>query len=254
MVVAWSSIKYFKSLSNFKMEERSRDQYEVNGNIRYSISRKEHILRRTIHLTSGLVIIYYLFPRTFLFLPMKLWLIILLGLVPLLIEIIRLRGGLLLFGQRGFERTNIGSFAWALWASGALMIVFPQEIAVPVILVYTVMDPLIGEIRLWKKWLVLPLGGLITILLFLLFDYNILLAIFASVFLVAGEALEIIGRIRIRPELFNIYRISGFKENLEVQFKTDDNATIQILPAMALGLVYIFYPQWFPDPWFYPLF
>jgi len=236
------------------MGERKSDIMKRNENIIYSISRKNHVLRRGIHLISGLVVIYYLFPDTFLYLPGKLWLIILLGLVPLLIELIRLRGGLLLFGQRGYEKTNIGSFAWALWASGALMLVLPQQIALPVILIYTVMDPVISEIRLWRKWLVLPVGGFITVILFVLFDYNILLAVYGSLFMVAGEATEIIGKIQFRPELFKIYRTSSFRENLMIPFKTDDNATTQILPGMALGSLYIFYPQWFPEPWFFPFF
>ena len=72
--------------------------------------------------------------------------------------------------------------------------------------------------------------------------------------MIIGEALEIEGKIRFRPELLRLYRIERFNEKIVISFKTDDNATTQIVPALALGLVYIFYPEWFPGPWLFPLF
>jgi len=222
--------------------------------VRYEISAKDHMIRRGFHIISGLVVVYYLFPPTFLYIPMKMWLILLLGIVPLLIEIIRIRKKVILFGQREHERKNVSSFAWALWTSMGIMLVLPQEIAVPVVIIYSLADPVIGEIRLWKKWLVLPLGGLFTWVMFLCFGYHPLLALYAALFMVFGEALEIVGILRMRPELYKIYWSSNFKENFVIPFRTDDNATTQLVPALALGLIYIFYPGWFPGPWFFPLF
>ncbi|MBN1390152.1 MAG: hypothetical protein JXA22_05875 [Candidatus Thermoplasmatota archaeon] len=222
--------------------------------VRYRISSKDHLIRRVVHLLSGSVVVYYLFPSTFLYLPMKLWLIVLLGAVPLVIECVRSRRRHLIFGLREFERGRVASYAWALWTSMIIMLVFPQEIALPVIIIYTLADPVIGEVRLWKKWLVLPVGVTFTFLVFLLFGYNIILAIFAGFFMVFGESLEVVGSIQMRPELFRVYNNSKFRENLALAFRTDDNATTQLVPALALGLVYIFFPGWFPDPWFYPLF
>ncbi|MBN1539879.1 MAG: hypothetical protein JW939_07015 [Candidatus Thermoplasmatota archaeon] len=221
--------------------------------VRYRISSRDHLIRRGIHLISGAVVVYYLFPSTFLFLPMKLWLIVLLGFVPLVMEVIRLKRGMLIFGQREFERGRIASYAWALWTSMVIMLVLPQEIALPVILIYTLADPVIGEVRLWKKYLVLPVAGTFVFFLFLVFGYHPFLALFAAFFMVSGEALEIAGHIQVRPELYRIYRNSKFRENLVLAFRTDDNATTQLVPALALGLVYLFFPGWFPDPWFYPL-
>ncbi|MFO8050168.1 MAG: hypothetical protein R6V01_00510 [Thermoplasmatota archaeon] len=221
--------------------------------VRYLISAKDHMVRRAIHLASSLVIIFYLFPPTFLLLPSKLWLIILLGMVPLLIEIYRIKKGMALPGQREHEKGTIGSYAWALWTSAAIMLVLPQQIGLPVIVIYTLADPVIGEVRLWKKWLVFPIGALFAMVMFLVFGYSLSLAIFASVFMILGEALEIKGKIGLRPELFRMYRNRNFNENIVVPFKTDDNATTQLVPAIALGLVYIFYPSWFPGPWLYPL-
>ena len=222
--------------------------------IRYVISAKNHMIRRSIHLISGLVVVYYLFPPTFLHIPMKLWLILLLGVVPLVVEMVRIRKGKVLFGQREHEKQNVASYAWALWTSMALMLVLPQQIAFPVIIIYTVADPVISEIRLWRKWLVMPLGMLFTWIMFMCFGYHPILAVFAASSMVLGEALEIIGMTRMRPELFRIYRNANFTENIILSFKTDDNATTQIVPGLALGLVYIFYPGWFPGPWLYPLF
>ena len=222
--------------------------------VRYKISARDHMLRRGIHILSGLVVIYYLFPTRFLYVPMKMWLILLFGIVPFVIEIIRIRKNVRFFGQREHERKNVGSYAWALWTSMAIMLVIPQEIAVPVIIIYTLADPVIGEIRLWRKWLVLPLGGLFTWIMFMCFGYHPMLALYAALFMIFGEALEIAGNIQMRPELFKIYRTSNFRENFILPFRTDDDATTQLVPALALGLVYIFYPGWFPGPWFFPLF
>jgi hypothetical protein len=185
---------------------------------------------------------------------MKLWLIFLLGVVPLIIEMIRIRRGRLLPGQREHEKRAVGSYAWALWASMAILLVMPQEIAVPVIIIYTLADPVIGEIRSWKKWLVIPLGLTFTIIMFIVFGYHPALAAYAAVFMVIGEALEIKGVLRLRPELYKLYWKSNFKEKYKLPFRTDDNASTQIVPALGLGLVYIFYPTWFPDPWLTPVF
>ncbi|MEA3557745.1 MAG: hypothetical protein U9R75_00665 [Candidatus Thermoplasmatota archaeon] len=231
------------------MQENKRTE-----EVRYRISPQDHLLRRGLHLLSSLVVIYYLFPPTFFFLPMKFWLILLLGIVPFIIEIHRMKKGSIMIGQREYEKRAIGSYAWSLWTSAAIILVLPQEIGLPVILIYTLADPVIGEIRLWKKWLVLPLGGIFTSILFIAFGFNIFLAGFAALFMIVGEALEITGHIRSRPELLRLYKIESLNDNIGISFKTDDNATTQLVPALALGLVYIFYPGWFPGPWLFPLF
>ncbi len=222
--------------------------------VRYKIKKKDHLFRRGVHLISGLVVVYYLFPEELLYLPTKLWLILILGLVPLVIELIRLKKGILIPGLRGHEEGTIGSYAWSLWTSMVIMLVMPQEIAVPVIVIYTIADPLLGEIRMWRKWLVLPLGGLFTVMMFMVFGYHFFLALFAGLFMVFGEALEIVGVLQVRPELYKIYRNSNFNKNFHFPFKTDDDSSTQLVPALALGLIYIFYPGWFPGPWFTPIF
>lgn len=219
----------------------------------YRTTRRNHVIRRIIHLGSGSVVLFYLFPGQFLYLPMKLWLIILFGIIPLFIEIIRLKKGWLLPGQREHEKETLGSYAWALWASMAIMLVLPQVIALPVIIIYTLADPIIGEIRSWKKWLVVPIGLTFTTFLFIVFGYHPVLGVYAGGFMLIGEALEIVGTLRLRPELYKLYRNSNFSDNFLLPFKTDDNASTQLVPALALGLVYIFHTAWFPEPWLSPL-
>lgn len=222
--------------------------------VRFQYSAKDHLIRRCIHLFSGIVVVYYILPESILYLPAKFWLIFLFGFIPFMIEFLRTKKGSLFLGQREHEERRIGSWAWAIWTSGAIMLVLPQEIAVPVIVTYSVADPVIGEIRLWRKWLVWPLGGVFILAMFTAFGYPIYLGIFAAFFMVIGEALEIIGTFRLRPELFRLYSNAPFVENINIPFKTDDNATTQLVPALALGLVYLFYPSIFPGPWLYPLF
>ncbi|MFW3145618.1 MAG: hypothetical protein ACMUIE_02255, partial [Thermoplasmatota archaeon] len=241
----------YKRIGYGEVQEMSgRDELD---DVRFQYSARDHLIRRFIHLFSGITVVYYLLPESVFYLPAKFWLIFLFGFVPFMIEFLRARRGGLFLGQRGHEEGRIGSWAWAIWTSGAIMLVLPQEIAIPVIVIYSVADPVIGEIRLWRKWLVWPIGGAFTLVMFIAFGYPIYLGIFAAFFMVIGEALEIVGTIRLRPELFRLYRNAPFVEYIKIPFKTDDNATTQLVPALALGLVYLFYPSIFPGPWLYPV-
>jgi len=213
-----------------------------------------YLFRRGLHLANALFFLYYLIPDDMLIVTKKFYLVLIFAFIPLLLEIRRLRAKRVLFGQRDHESNTLGAYAWSLWASTIIILVLPQVIAVPVIMVYAFGDPLIGEIRLWRKNLVLPLGFLVIFFMFLVFRYNILLAGVGAIFMVIGEAVEMVGEVRIRPELLQFYGERIKIDLSRIIFKTDDDGTTQIVPAIALGLFYIYWPGIFPEPLFHPLF
>ena len=214
----------------------------------------QHVLRRSLHSMSGLLFIYYLFPDRVGFVPKWALLIFIIGLIPAVIEFTRLRFRVAVFGQRPHEANTVAAFAWSLWTSLFIILVLPQEVALPVILVYTIADPVISELRVWKKWLVYPIGFLIVTGAFLVFGYPILLAMFGAFLAMLGEASEIVGIIRFRPELVKLYHLDRKRSEWGVRFRTDDNGTTQIYPAIGLGILYLLSPEWFSGPWFFPLY
>ncbi len=222
--------------------------------LRYPMTLRSYMFRRILHLANAMIFIYYLLPDELLMVPKKVLLVLVFGGIPLAIETIRLRRGVLLPGQRLHEDRSPGAYAWSLWASTLIILTLPQAIAVPVIMVYAIGDPIIGEIRLWRKDMVFPVGGTILFLMFLPFGYNIFLAAFAALFMVLGEAVEMVGEVRIRPELVAFYRERIHIDFSRIMFKTDDDGTTQIVPALALGAIYIYFPSLFPGPIFTPLF
>ncbi len=215
------------------------------------ISFSSHMFRRVMHLLSPLLFLYYLFPERTFGIPKWTLLVLLIGVLPLVIETFRLSRRMVLFGQRPHEDRALGSYAWSLLSSLLIMLVLPQQVALPIIVVYSFSDPIIGEIRIWKKYLVYPLGFIFTALLFLLFGYNLFLACFAAAFMLLGEAAELQGTLRLRPELVKFYGLKSGGHSLG--FKTDDDGTTQLVPALLLGLLYLFAPSVFPQPWFHPL-
>jgi hypothetical protein len=221
--------------------------------LRYPMTLGSYMFRRLLHLMNVLIFIYYLIPVEIFWVPKKAVLVLVFGLLPFVIEWVRLRKGVILPGQRLHEDRSPGAYAWSLWTSMIIILVLPQQIALPVIMVYAVGDPIIGEIRLWRKDMVFPFGGAILFLLFLPFGYNVFLAAIAALFMVIGEAVEMVGEVRVRPELLAFYRDRIKIDISRIVFKTDDDGTTQIVPALALGAVYIYWPSLFPGPFFTPL-
>lgn len=212
-----------------------------------------YLFRRGLHLANVLFFIYYLLPDPVLFLPKRAGVVVLFMIIPLMVEIVRTRKGVVLLGQRLHEDRMPGSYAWSLWSTTLIILILPQQIALPVIMIYAIGDPIIGEIRLWRKNLALPLGFIILFLLFLPFGYGIIPCAVGSLFMIIGEALELVGELRVRPELLRFY---GKGESFlnRIYFKTDDDATTQVIPAVALGVLYLLWPGLFPEPLFWPLF
>lgn len=212
-----------------------------------------YLFRRGLHLANVLFFVYYIIPDQVVFLPKRVGVIVLFMIIPLVVEMVRTRKGIVLLGQRLHEDRMPGSYAWSLWSTTLIILLLPQQIALPVIMIYAIGDPIIGEIRLWRKNLALPLGFIIIFLLFLPFGYGIIPGTVGSLFMVIGESIELLGEFRVRPELLRFY---GKGESFlnRIYFKTDDDATTQLIPALALGLLYVLWPGFFPEPLFWPLF
>ena len=91
----------------------------------------------------------------------------------LLFELLRIKQGWLLFGQRQRERNFISSFAQGVLALGVVLLLSPGgyasgiRYAWPLIAVLALVDPLLGELRLLKApaWLVFLLGWIAASLL-----------------------------------------------------------------------------------------
>ena len=229
-----------------------RDENSVEGG-RPRLTRGQHVFRRIIHLISGSVCIFYLFPEEVLFLPKEIVLILIVGVIPLLIEYFRLSKGLIIFGQRPHEDEAVGSYAWSLWASMFIILIFPQSVAVPVILIYSFADPILSELRVWRKWSAFSFGFLFIWIMFMAFGFNLVLAAYGAIFMIIGESTELKGILRIRPELAKLYEVENDAKKWGFKFKTDDDGTTQVIPAIFLGLAYLFSPTAFPGPWLFPL-
>ena len=234
------------------MDLRGPDSKRGNGQ-KPGLPLEHHMFRRGLHLMTGLVTVYYLVPETFFYLPRAIWLMIIIGFIPLLMEYFRLRFGKLLPGMRQHETQSVGSYAWSLWASMTLILVMPQSIAIPVIIIYSFADPVLSELRTWKKWSVFPLGFLFIWMMFFAFGFNLVLAAYGAFFMMVGESTEVLGVLRIRPELAKFYNVETDIRKWRFMFKTDDDGTTQVIPAIFLGIAYLASPSVFPGPWLFPI-
>ena len=232
-----------------RFEEVNTDE---TGN-RPRLTMRQHLFRRLLHLSISLTIIYYLFPETIVFVPRKAIIFCLFGVLPAIIEFVRIRRGILLMGQRPHEVNIPGSYLWSTWGALIMILVLPQSIVIPTIMIFSVTDPMLGEIRIWRKWLVLPLGFTFITLLYILFGYPFYLAMVGGLFMVVGESVEATGKFRIRPELVHLYTKMRKIDKVEIFFKTDDNFTTQLVPGFILGFIYLSWPGIFPGDFFTPL-
>lgn len=227
---------------------------EKESIIKPRLTRANHMLRRMIHLSSGLVVIYYLFPDSLMGLPREIWLITLLGVVPFTIEMIRINRSVRIPGQRPHEVKSVGSYAWSLWASMLIMLIMPQSVAVPVIIVYSFADPVLSELRVWKKWSTFTFGFIFIWIMFMAFGFDLMMAAYGAIFMIIGESTELKGVLRIRPEIAKLYEVEDDVNQWMFDFKTDDDGTTQVIPAIMLGIAYIMNPALFPGPWLFPIF
>jgi hypothetical protein len=214
------------------------------------------LVRRALHLFFAFVILYYLFPPTLFGVPMYIYLVILVFILPLLIEAIRLRTGRVFIGLHDHEANHIASYIWFTTGATILILFFPQQIAAPCIVATALGDPVIGLTKPYRRRFIVITTFLICLVVFLVFKYLILLAIIAAGIAVIAESFEFKIRIRLRPNLFwsrSKHRFSSYTRFFDFLFRTDDDFMMQIIPAIILLVIFTVFPMLLPPEVLHPL-
>jgi dolichol kinase len=110
-----------------------------------------HILRRLVHLSTPIFLIYYI-------LPDPLWeggiskqlAVVLVMLAALIFEAYRLWRKPKIVGMRDYENHRISAAAWCAVALTFVLICFPIQVAAPALFGMAWIDPLMGEMRARK--------------------------------------------------------------------------------------------------------
>jgi dolichol kinase len=223
---------------------------------RYHGKRGTNLIRRVFHVVASLAVVYYFFGNTFFGIPKDVLIFFALSVVPLTIEIIRLKFDLSILGIRDHEKSRIASYVWFTHGSLLLILITPQQIAAPVILAASIGDPIIGEIRRFRRSIAFSVGILICVVVFLIFRYPVPFAIFAGVVCFLSEATEFGFRWSLRPDLFysrHLHRESWLVRFSSFVTKTDDDFTMQFFPGLVLLIIYTLNPGWFPEPLIKPI-
>lgn len=120
-------------------------------------------LRRVLHMTSPVFLIYYAFPRdTWIGLPREL---VVLGVLLffLLGEVVRIWRRWNIPGLRTYEADRISAFTWGGMALALALLVFPMPLVIPAVVGVAWVDPLCARTRgrRWYPWLPLLAYGCI---------------------------------------------------------------------------------------------
>jgi hypothetical protein len=114
-----------------------------------------HIFRRLFHICGPLVLVYYIMPSTFLWIPKNgLVLLTLAGL--LIIEVVRLYTGKIFFGLRDYEKGQLSAYTWAGIGVTIGFFFFPSAFVICSVAGLSWVDPLIGEMRTRDKMTYYP--------------------------------------------------------------------------------------------------
>ncbi len=180
----------------------------------------EHVLRRSVHLAIAAVpFAYYAADR---FADARNSIVLAVCAAVLLLEVLRIRSGRLLPGQREHERRRISAFAWGTLAVALALLVAPAgpgpgfsagAYAIPLILGLALMDPVMGECRrLTSSARIAAAAGLV-----------VSVSVWTTSHLLLGTPIPaclILAPLAVAGELFPFRGI-------------DDNATIVLYPLAA---------------------
>ena len=162
-----------------------------------------HIFRRLIHIAMMIIPFLYYWNGTnisnFFFELEPKQFVSVVAFTFLLIEIVRLRMGFVVFGQRDYESEQISAFFWG-GSSVCLVLILSPEVGIqnsafgfPLILGLTLIDPLMGELRRanWstRNVIVIAYIGTISIWIFChyILDTPLFIAPFIAAIVVASE-------------------------------------------------------------------
>lgn len=214
------------------------------------------LIRRIFHLLFAFVVIYYYLPPTIFGVPTYYYIIILFFLIPVIIEIVRLRAGITFLGLHKQESNHVASYLWFTSGATLLILIFPQQIAAPCIVATALGDPVIGLTKPYRRRVIFSIAFLICLFVFVLFKYPIYLAIFAAVVAFIAESFEFKIRVRLRPNLFwsrSKHQFSRYRSFFDFLFRTDDDFMMQIIPAVTLFILFSLLPELLPQQIIYPL-
>jgi hypothetical protein len=224
--------------------------------ISFNKNEKGILIRRFFHILFALVLIYYLIPRTIVGYPTYIFLVIFIFILPLCIEVIRLNKGVIFTGLHEHEKDHIASYLWFTTGATVLIIFFPQQIAAPCIIATALGDPVIGMTKPYRRRYMVSISFLICLMIFIIFKYELILAIFAATVTFIAESFEFKIRIRLRPNIFwsrSKRQFSGYKRFFDFLFRTDDDFIMQIIPAIILSIVFLIFPALMPPELLHPL-
>ena len=176
-----------------------------------------HWFRRLNHTAAAAIIVYFLLPEMILdFLPRWALLLAVL-LVPLTVELVRLRKGGTFMGLREYEKGRLSSYMWFNISAVVLLLAseagMPQAIAAGCIVLAAMVDPLLGELKPRDRSLAMVAGVVAATFILVIFDiqwYYALLAAAAAVW----------------AEQFNLKQL-------------DDDMLMQFAPALVLIIFWL---------------
>jgi len=209
------------ALKNAKQKIVER-QLEITQKIN-AVEFDVHWYRRVFHTFGTSFLLYYLLPSEKWIDVVKVVLLVFIFGLICVMEYLRLRGKIgsdYFFGLRFYEKKRVGSYLYFGVAALLLLLLFPQQIAIPCILCASLGDPIIGELRYrFGKRTAAMLGFFLCLLFFGLTWYKADLLVLCGVSLV-GATGAVIGETKKFWWL-------------------DDDFMIQMLPAILLFVLWI---------------
>jgi dolichol kinase len=152
-----------------------------------------HWFRRMIHVSGACALVYYLYPDSVLWIYILKIIIMLILISAIIVEGLRLSNRLdegFLFPFRTYEANRVGAYIWFSISISSLLLFFPQQIAGPCVLTLCLADPLIGEIRNKNHILSVITGIAACFCIFLIFNYQAHIALFAALVGVGAEGIK----------------------------------------------------------------
>jgi hypothetical protein len=136
----------------------------------------------------------------------------------------------------------VASYVWFTTGAVLLIAFFPQQIAAPCIIGAAIGDPLLGMTRKFRRRYTFSITYIALLAVFIIFQYRLELAVLAAGIMMVSESLEIRVKWQLRPTLFysrSKKKVSHYRNFFEVLFKTDDDFMMQIVPAVALAVIFL---------------
>lgn len=240
------------------------DKEKMQEFIRY-LKKEERIGRRLVHISSSLLVVYFLFPDIVFqigafSMHRALFLLILFMAIPFPMEFWRLHKGAMFYGQRSYERGNIAAYIWTLVGAITVCLLteigLPEFIAVPVMLSASLVDPFLGEtrrIRGFRRRHIYSFAVMMSSLFYFIWLGNPVLAAITGFTTVVAESLNIKVNWGLRKEMLYdlehrhiIFQKLKSMNPTDRLFYTDDNLMMQFIPLVFLTILYLTLPQLFP--------